>query len=68
MEKDWVMIYTATDELMIEMVKQILGENSIEAVVFNKKDRAYLFGELELYVNRDSVIRAKSVIKEVLGE
>lgn len=68
MEKDWVMIYTATDELTIEMVKQILEENSIEAVVFNKKDRAYLFGDMELYVNRDSVIRAKSVIKEVLGE
>jgi hypothetical protein len=68
MEKDWVMIYSATDELTIEMVKQILVENQIEAVVFNKKDRAYLFGELELYVNRDSVIRAKSVLKDVLGE
>jgi len=68
MEKDWALIYSATDELMIEMVKQILEENRIEAVILNKKDRAYLFGDLELYVNRDSVIRAKSVIKEVLGE
>lgn len=68
MEKDWALIYSSTDELTIEMVKQILEENQIEAVVFNKKDRAYLFGDLELYVNRDSVIRAKSVIKDVLGE
>jgi hypothetical protein len=68
MEKDWALIYSATDELMIEMVKQILEENQIESVILNKKDRAYLFGDLELYVNRDSVIRAKSVIKEVLGE
>jgi hypothetical protein len=68
MEKDWVMIYSATDELMIEMAKQILEENQIEAVIFNKKDRTYLLGELELYVTRDSVIKAKSVLKDVLGE
>ena len=68
MEKDWVMIYSATDELLIEMAKQILEENQIEAVILNKKDRTYLLGDLELYVNRDSVIRAKSVLKDVLGE
>jgi len=50
----------------MEIARQQLEDHGIEAVVINKKDRTYLIGELELYVNRDRVIEAKSVIKELL--
>jgi hypothetical protein len=30
----------------------------------NKQDSAYKFGDIELYVNRDHVIRAKMLIQE----
>jgi hypothetical protein len=68
MEKDWVLIYTTTDQLRIEMLRQVLDDSGVEAVIMNKKDRSYLLGDHELYVNRDSVIKAKSVIKDIIGE
>jgi hypothetical protein len=68
MEKDWVLIYNTTDQLRIEMLRQVLEDSDVEAVIMNKKDRSYLLGDHELYVNRDSVIKAKSVIKDIIGE
>ena len=65
MEKNWVKIYESDNEVKIEMARQLLEENNIESVVINKKDRAYGFGEFELYCMRDYVIRAKLLIKEL---
>ncbi len=45
-----------------ELLKGLLNENEIEAVIINKKDSAYLFGELELYVHVDQVIKARHII------
>lgn len=66
MEKNWVKIFETPEDLNMEIARQQLEDHGIEAVVINKKDRTYLIGELELYVNRDRVIEAKSVIKELL--
>jgi hypothetical protein len=65
MEKDWTTIYS-TDQLYIaELAKQMLLDNGIEAVVVNKRDSAYnTFGDIEVYVNRDNVIKALLLIKE----
>lgn len=65
MENNWVRIFETPDDLRMEMARQVLEENGIDAVVLNRKDRTYLIGELELYVNRDRVIEAKSVIKQI---
>lgn len=65
MEKGWVKIYETGDPVRAEMARQILADSDIEAVVINKKDSAYGFGELELYVSRDRVIRAKNILKEL---
>jgi len=65
-EKNWVKIFETPEDLNMEIARQQLEDHGIEAVVINKKDRTYLIGELELYVNRDRVIEAKSVIKELL--
>ncbi|MEZ4999775.1 MAG: DUF2007 domain-containing protein [Bacteroidales bacterium] len=65
MEKDWVRIFGYSDEVKCEMARQILEDEDIESVVINKKDRAYGFGEIELYVLRDKVIAAKRILKEL---
>ncbi|HUS87583.1 MAG TPA: DUF2007 domain-containing protein [Bacteroidales bacterium] len=65
MEKDWVRIFESVDEIKVELARQILEERGIESVIMNKKDRAYGFGEFELYVLRDFVIRAKQIIKDL---
>ncbi len=65
MDKNWTTIYS-TDQLYIaELAKQMLHDNGIEAVVINKRDSTYnTFGDIEVYVNRDNVIKALVLIKE----
>lgn len=62
MDKDWVKIYSTDVNYKAELLRGLLFENNIEAVIINKKDSSYLFGELELYVNTDDVIKAKHII------
>ncbi|MFH1321101.1 MAG: DUF2007 domain-containing protein [Bacteroidota bacterium] len=64
MEKDWVNIYNSTQVNNIEIVKGVLAENGIQAIDINKKDSSYLFGEIELYVNKKDVLRAIHIIKK----
>ena len=66
MEKDWVRIFESPDELKVEIARQMLEEHQIDSAIINKRDRVYLIGDVELYVNRDMVIKAKSVIKDLL--
>jgi cytidylate kinase len=64
MDKDWQKIYSSVYEHKVEIVKAVLKDMDIDSVIINKKDSAYLFGELELYVQADHVIRAKRIINE----
>jgi hypothetical protein len=65
MEKEWVKIYEATEEMKTDLVQQILEESEIESVVINKKDSIYKIGDIEVYVHRDYAIRAKQAIKKL---
>ncbi len=64
MEDNWVKIFATDKPYQAELARQILEENDVRAVVMNKKDSSYLaFGESEVYVDRDDVVRAKQLIK-----
>lgn len=65
MEKNWVCIYSTTFTYQAEIVKDLLDTNDIDAVIINKQDSAYLFGTLEIYVERDNTIRAKHLLDHV---
>lgn len=64
MEKDWVLIFETNKDFEAEMVKGMLEENNISVFVINKKDSAYLFGNIELYVLPDNLVEAKTFIKD----
>lgn len=64
MEDNLVHIYSSGQPYKAEMVKQMLADHNIQCFLVNKQDSAYKFGEVELYVNRDDVIRAKKLIQE----
>ena len=65
MEKDWVQIYSTNKMFQAEIFKQVLADHKIEAVIINKMDSSYkAFGEVEVYVKNDHVIRAKMLAKE----
>ncbi len=65
MEKDWVQIYSTDKMFQAEIFKQVLADHNIEAVIINKMDSSYkAFGEVEVYVKNDHVIKAKMLAKE----
>jgi hypothetical protein len=60
---NWTGVYTTQFEHQAEIVKAVLESNDIPSVIINKKDSAYHFGELEVFVNADNVLRANQIIK-----
>ena len=65
MEKGWVKIFSTTKIHQIEIVKGILKDREIDAVSINKRDSAYpFFGEIELFVKNDNVLRALDLINK----
>ncbi|MEZ5002981.1 MAG: DUF2007 domain-containing protein [Chitinophagales bacterium] len=66
---NWAKIYTTDVHYKADMAKDVLAAADIQAVVVDKKDSAYgVFGEIELYVQRQNVVRALHILskKEII--
>lgn len=68
MEENWQIVYTTNQGYQAEMIKDILENNDIEAILLNKQDSLYLFGEIEIYVHPEQVIRSLNLIKQWKNE
>ena len=66
MENDWVIIASFVNELNCQLAVERLAGEDIEAVVFDRRDTMYKFGEIDLFVHRDNVIKAKETIKDLI--
>ncbi len=64
MASEQVHIYSVETLYLADLVRQMLAQYNIPSFIINKQDSFYKFGEIELYVNRDHVIRAKKLIAE----
>ncbi|MGN6178679.1 MAG: putative signal transducing protein [Mucilaginibacter sp.] len=54
MEKNWVRVYKSTNYYESEIVKQMLKQHAVEAVLLNKQDSSYhSFGNVEVYVHQE---------------
>lgn len=63
MEKNWIKIFTSTNFYQAEMVKQVLTEHHINAVMLNKLDSSHRnFGHIEVYIHQDSFSAAIEVM------
>ena len=64
MEQGWKKIKVYTNAIEAEIVKQMLVESGIPAIVLNKQDSSYLvFGKIELYVNQEDEQQALVLIE-----
>lgn len=64
-DTNWKIIFTTTQPIEAEIVKQMLESNSIEAVIMNQRDSSYLtFGEVLVYVDEKDAEAAKKLIKD----
>lgn len=59
----WHKVFSAEQAYRAEIVRDVLEDAAINAVVLNKKDSSYNIGVHEVHVSADDVIRALHVIK-----
>ena len=62
MDKDWVKIYTSSNFYRSEIIKQMLIENDIEAVLLNKQLSGYNIGSVEVYIHQQDFSKAIEII------
>lgn len=62
MDDTWQMIYSTPYLHLAEIARAILADHGITGFIINKKDSAYLFGEVELYVQAEDVLIAKQLL------
>ena len=61
---NWQSVFTTDQVYQADIVKGVLADRGIRAVVVNKQDTVYKFGHIEVNVDRDSVLKAIKIIKE----
>lgn len=67
MEKNWVKIYTSFNFYRAEIIKQVLVEHHIDAVLLNRQDSSHhAFGNIEVYVHKEDFSDAIEIM--VLNE
>lgn len=63
MEKNWVKIYKSTNFYQSEIVKQMLIQHNIGAVLMNKQDSSYrTFGNVEVYIHQEDFDHAIEIL------
>lgn len=64
MENGWVKIKTYATVVEAEIMKTMLIENDVPAVVINKQDVFVRYGKVELYVQEENQLRALAFLEE----
>ncbi|MXV49797.1 hypothetical protein GS399_02360 [Pedobacter sp. HMF7647] len=62
MENDWIKIYTSHDFYKSELIRQLLADHEMEAVLMNKQGFPYRHGEVEVYIHQENFHQAIELI------
>jgi type III secretory pathway lipoprotein EscJ len=57
-------IFEDRQEVRAEIIKGVLHEHQINAVIVPKKDSSYQFGFFEVHVEHDDVMKSIKIIEE----
>lgn len=62
--KDWTVVYKTPISSRADIVKGVLNESNIEAVIVNKKDSTVHFshGQIEVLVQKEYVLTAMKIV------
>jgi hypothetical protein len=64
MEAGWVKVYTSADFFKSEIVRQVLIDHEMDAILINKQGFPYRIGEAEVYIHESNVQKAITLITE----
>jgi len=62
LEDNWVKVYSSVDLYKVEITQAVLKDQEIASIILNKRDSTYLFGEIDLYVAVENVLKSKQII------
>ncbi|WP_298616872.1 DUF2007 domain-containing protein [uncultured Odoribacter sp.] len=63
---NWTSVFETNQLYKAELIKDILCDNDIDAVILNQKDSSYnSFGEIYVMVNKEEKEKAEEIIKTV---
>lgn len=62
----WSQVYKNDNRYRAEIVKAVLEDNGLRAVLVDKKDRNYHFGYYEVHVEADDALQAIKIITDVI--
>jgi hypothetical protein len=63
----WQKVYEDNQLYRAEIVRAVLDDRGLDPVLINKQDTAYKFGNIEVRVAPDNVIKALKIIKEEIS-
>lgn len=59
-KEHWEKVFSTNAGYQVDILKALLEEENIVSVVVNKQDSSYLsFGEVEVYVKSEDILKAK---------
>lgn len=61
---NWQTVFSSSNPHRAEIVKDILNNEEVPAMVINLKDSSYHLGRLEVRVAQDMVLKAIKIIKD----
>lgn len=63
--ESWEKIYSSISPPRVELLRSLLENEGIPAVIVNKQDSMYvMIGEVELYTTREYILKAKNIIEK----
>jgi len=62
---NWNSVFKTNIQHQAEIVKAILLDSEIDAVLLNQKDSSYHFGNIEVKVEQSNVIKALKIIGDL---
>lgn len=65
--QNWIKVFEDGKQIRAEIVKGVLEENEIQAVVLSKKETVYqIFGTYEVLVKREDAMNATKLIQNAI--
>jgi hypothetical protein len=64
MYNDWQKLTQVDTSFRAEILKGVLEENEIEAVIMNKKDSSYQIGHFEILVKSEDYLKALYILNQ----
>ena len=64
MNSNWALIYTSNKPHEIAFASSLLEDAGIKTFTVDKKDSAYIFGDIELYVQEEEKVNALMILTQ----